>query len=90
MPRPPRDSATQLSPAAISDGLSAPERVLLFCVSSGTEWVRVGITSAVVQHSRRGGRKRALATRALIAVPRAPNGRWSVDFVADQFIDGGA
>jgi hypothetical protein len=30
--------------------LTAPERVLLFCVASGTEWARAGITSAVVQH----------------------------------------
>ena len=37
---------------------------------------------------RRGGRKRALGTRAPIAVPHAPNERWSVDFVADQFRDG--
>jgi hypothetical protein len=50
MPRSPRHSATQLSLAAISESLSAPERALLFCVSSGTEWVRVGITLAVVQH----------------------------------------
>ena len=33
---------------------------------------------------RRGGRKRALGTPA----PKPPNERWSLDFVADQFIDG--
>jgi putative transposase len=37
---------------------------------------------------RRGGRKRALGTRAPIMVPQWPNDRWSLDFVADQFIDG--
>jgi len=37
---------------------------------------------------RRGGRKRALGTRAPMTVPQLPNDRWSVDFVADQFIDG--
>jgi putative transposase len=37
---------------------------------------------------RRGGRKRALGTRAPLAVPQWPNDRWSLDFVADQFIDG--
>ena len=37
---------------------------------------------------RRGGRKRALGTRAPLAVPQWPNERWSLDFVADQFIDG--
>jgi transposase InsO family protein len=32
---------------------------------------------------RRGGRKRALGTRAPLAVPQWPNERWSLDFVAD-------
>jgi transposase InsO family protein len=29
-----------------------------------------------------------LGTRAPLAVPQWPNDRWSLDFVADQFIDG--
>ena len=33
---------------------------------------------------RRGGRKRALGTRAPMPVPLSPNDRWSLDFVADQ------
>jgi hypothetical protein len=37
--------------------------------------------------TRRGGRKRALGTRAPMLVPQ-PNERWLLDFVADQFIDG--
>jgi putative transposase len=37
---------------------------------------------------RRGGRKRALGTRASMLVPQWPNDRWSLDFVGDQFIDG--
>lgn len=37
---------------------------------------------------RRSGRKRALGTRAPMIVPQLPNDRWSVDFAADQFIDG--
>jgi putative transposase len=37
---------------------------------------------------RRGGRKRALGTRAPIPVPLLPNDRWSLDFVSDQFSDG--
>ena len=32
---------------------------------------------------RRGGRKRALGTRAPMALPQGPNQRWSLDFVAD-------
>ena len=37
---------------------------------------------------RRAGRKRALGTRAPLTVPQWPNDRWSLDFAADQFIDG--
>ena len=37
---------------------------------------------------RRGGRKRALGTRRPMAVPQAPNHRWSLDFVSDAFTDG--
>ena len=37
---------------------------------------------------RRGGRRRALGTRAPMLVPQLPNERWSLDFAADQFIDG--
>ncbi len=37
---------------------------------------------------RRGGRKRAMGTRAPMLVPQWPNDRWSLDFVSDQFIDG--
>ncbi len=37
---------------------------------------------------RRGGRKRALGTRAPMAVPQEPNQRWGLDFVADQLVDG--
>lgn len=37
---------------------------------------------------RRGGRKRALGTRAPMTVPELANDRWSLDFAADQFIDG--
>ena len=32
---------------------------------------------------KRGGRKRALGTRAPMAVPSGPNQRWSLDFVSD-------
>jgi putative transposase len=37
---------------------------------------------------RRGGRKRAIGTRAPMTVPTAPNDRWSLDFVSDQLTDG--
>lgn len=33
---------------------------------------------------KRGGRKRALGTRAPMAIPQEPNQRWSLDFVSDS------
>lgn len=36
---------------------------------------------------RRGGRKRAIGTRAPMMIPRRPNDRWSLDFVSDQLTD---
>jgi putative transposase len=37
---------------------------------------------------RRGGRKRAMGTRAPMTLPQAPNQRWSLDFVSDVLADG--
>ena len=37
---------------------------------------------------KRGGRKRALGTRAPMALPQGPNQRWSLDFVSDSLVDG--
>ncbi len=41
-----------------------------------------------LQVRRRGGRKRALGTRAPLALPQGPNQRWSLDFVSDSLTDG--
>jgi putative transposase len=41
-----------------------------------------------LQVRRRGGRKRALGTRAPIALPQGPNQRWSLDFLSDALADG--
>jgi putative transposase len=41
-----------------------------------------------LQVRRRGGRKRALGTRAPPALPQGPNQRWSMDFLHDQLSDG--
>src|SRR6516225_10594027 len=41
-----------------------------------------------LQVRRRGGRKRALGTRAPLALPQGPNQRWSMDFLHDQLSDG--
>lgn len=37
---------------------------------------------------KRGGRKRAIGTRAPMLIPTAANVRWSLDFVSDQLTDG--
>jgi putative transposase len=41
-----------------------------------------------LQVRRRGGRKRALGTRAPMTMPLGPNQRWSLDFVSDTLTDG--
>jgi putative transposase len=41
-----------------------------------------------LQVRRRGGRKRALGTRAPMALPQAANRRWSLDFASDALADG--
>jgi putative transposase len=41
-----------------------------------------------LQVRRRGSRKRALGTRAPMALPQGPNQRWSLDFLSDAFTDG--
>jgi hypothetical protein len=42
MPKPPK-------PETIAAELTVPERVLLFCVASGTDWAKAGVTSATAQ-----------------------------------------
>ena len=37
---------------------------------------------------KRGGRKRAIGTRAPMAIPQGPNQRWSLDFVSDTASEG--
>jgi hypothetical protein len=34
----------------IAAELTVPERVLLFCLASGTDWVKAGVTHATAQH----------------------------------------
>jgi putative transposase len=41
-----------------------------------------------LQVRRRGGRKRALGSRAPIVLPQGPNQRWSLDFASDALSDG--
>ena len=37
---------------------------------------------------KRGGRKRAVGTRAPMTIPQGPNQRWSLDFMSDALEDG--
>jgi hypothetical protein len=37
------------TPEAIAEGLTAPERVMLLCVGSGTDWQKAGVTHATAQ-----------------------------------------
>jgi hypothetical protein len=41
-----------------------------------------------LQVRRRSGRKRAVGTRAPLAIPQGPNQRWSVDFLSDALAGG--
>jgi hypothetical protein len=37
------------TPESIAAGLSVPERVLLFCLASGTDWQNANVTHATAQ-----------------------------------------
>jgi len=39
-----------VKPASMAASLTAPERVLLFCLASGTDWQKANITHATAQH----------------------------------------
>jgi hypothetical protein len=64
----------------------------MFCLSGGLcDQRREGVPiyrEEKLAVPRRGGRKRTIGTRAPITVPKAPNDRWSLDFVSDQLTDG--
>jgi hypothetical protein len=38
------------TPEMIATQRTVPERVLLFCLASGTNWVKAGVTHATAQH----------------------------------------
>lgn len=46
------------------------------------------LSGGEARRRRRGGRKRAIGTRAPMLVPLRPDERWSLDFVSDQLTDG--
>jgi hypothetical protein len=45
-----RVRAVRKTPANIASELRVPERVMLFCLASATDWERAGVTHATAQH----------------------------------------
>jgi hypothetical protein len=43
------------TPETIAATLTVPERMLLFCIASDTDWTAAGVASATTQHIVRGG-----------------------------------
>jgi len=41
--------AKRPTPEMIAEGLTVPERIMLFCVASGTDWQKAGVTHMVAQ-----------------------------------------
>lgn len=67
---------------------SSPTLVLRDFLSLGAPIQTVlGLLEIGMQMRRRGGRKRAIGTRAPIAVHLRPNERWSLDFASGQMTD---
>jgi hypothetical protein len=42
--------ARPIKPGNIASDLRVPERVMLFCLASGTPWEQAGVTHATPQH----------------------------------------
>ena len=67
-------------------------RLKLLPEREGIRWshkkLRRLYTEERLQVRRRDGRKRALDTRAPMALPQGPNQRWSLDFASDTLTDG--
>jgi hypothetical protein len=64
LPEPSRMMVGRRSETAAAD-LTVPERVLLFCVASGTDWQKAGITGATITASEPKHTIRPPCTRAL-------------------------
>ena len=57
------------------------------CIIVNLKKVRRLYSEERLQVRKRGGRKKALGTRAPMAIPQGANQRWSLDFVSDTFTD---
>jgi hypothetical protein len=47
--------AKRATPEMIAEGLSVPERIMLFCVASATSWHKAGVTHPVAPRLRAQG-----------------------------------
>jgi len=56
----------------VAADLSTPERILLFCLASGTEWAEAGVTGATVTSMLVRGRRRAAPLRSRRRRPCSP------------------
>ena len=94
-----RSTRTDDAPLRVRLRELAAERRLFDCRRLGYLLAREGMTpnhkkllriyrEEGLRVRRRGGRKRALGTRAPMTIPQGPNQRWSLDFVSDSFICG--
>ena len=69
--------------------ISEPIELLLVVIPTDSVRTQLGMYRAErLGVRRRGGRKRALGTRAPMALPQAMNQRWSLDFVSDALACG--
>jgi len=65
----------------IAADLSTPERILLFCLASGTEWAQAGVTGVTItQMVVRGLVERDAAERLVLT----PDGRAVLDALLDN------
>jgi hypothetical protein len=56
-----------INPTSIATALTVPERILLFCLASETDWQAASITHATAQHMMvRGLIERQTATRFML------------------------
>jgi hypothetical protein len=85
--------AVKPTPASIAAALTVPERILLFCLASDTDWQAASITHATAQHMMVRGlierdnswRRSGLDTARFARTDQAgPRGRWGRHRKADH------
>lgn len=82
----PVGSARRCGVAQTAEGSVVRATAVWLCKSPAGQWVNWKKLYRIYREERltvrkRGGRKRAIGTRAPMAIPQGPNQRWSLDFV---------